>query len=435
MSELATLRTTDELQVAYSFWLSQLTYLTPQAAFKFREKFPTFESWESLSASDRRDAASTTLGEKEFPKVLATNFDSLIDRALKDVKTHKNRGIRVVSIHSPLYPELLKKIPDPPLILFVRGAIEALIENTNVAVIGTRDTTPTGEKVATRIAKWLGEHNWSIVSGLAKGIDTAAHRGALDANARTIAVMAMPLDKVYPAENRGLANEILKRGGCWVSEMALFKKPHRGSFVQRDRIQSGLSVAVIPVQTDVEGGTMHTVRYAEEQKRLLLCPRPIDLESSLKQYAGIKRLIESQRAKPFAIDQYNEILDVLSKSRVAILGAGFSKVDSLILTAIEKDHIAIVDEPEPKPKQTKPKKARRKPLGRLQVDFGFVAELEKKPAIPKKRAKKFIEAEIEVLEQLVFEVEQFRNPDGTSLSNVDQFKAWLESKIKTLKQA
>src|SRR5205823_6904796 len=132
-----------------------------------------------------------------------------------------------------------------------------------------------------------------------------------------------PLDKVYPAENRQLADEILDCGGCWVSELGLSRKPHKGSFVQRDRIQSGLSVAVIPVQTDIEGGTMHTVRYAERQKRLLLCPRPIDQESSLKQYAGIKRLIERHRAQAFASDQYGEILEALSKSRELLLGAGF----------------------------------------------------------------------------------------------------------------
>jgi DNA processing protein len=436
MSELATSRSTEELQVAYYYWLSQMTHLSERSALKFKGKFPTFESWDTLSPSERSDAARTALGDDCF-KVLTTNFDSAMERALKDLKSHESRGIKVLSMHSPLYPGLLKQIPDPPLLLFVRGAIETLFENMNVAVIGTRDTTPTGEKVATRIAKWLGEHHWCIVSGLAKGIDAAAHRGALDARGKTIAVMATALDKVYPAENRELADEILESGGCWVSELALWRKPHRGSFVQRDRIQSGLSVAVIPVQTDVEGGTMHTVRYAEQQKRLLLCPRPIDQESSLKQYAGIKRLIESHRAKAFASDQYSEILDTLSKSLTVLVGAGISKIDKLIITDVERDHeIKSFDREERvEERQEKPKSGSRKAIGRLQGGFDFAADLnDGNPVKPRKRSKKSVDAEVDILEQLVFEIEHVRNTDGTGLSNVDAVKNWLESKINVLKQ-
>jgi DNA processing protein len=433
MSELATSRNTDELQVAYYYWISQMTHLSEKSALKFKEKFPTFESWDSLSSSGRNDAAQTTLGDDCF-KVATTNFDSAIERAFKDLKSHLSRGIKVLSMNSPLYPELLKKIPDPPLVLFVRGAIETLLENMNVAIIGTRDTTPTGEKVAIRIAKWLGEHNWCIVSGLAKGIDAAAHRGALEAKAKTIAVMATPLDKVYPAENRELADAIIECGGSWVSEMALWRKPHRGSFVLRDRIQSGLSVAVIPVQTDVEGGTMHTVKYAEQQKRLLLCPRPIPQESNLKQYAGIKRLIESHRAKEFSNDQYDEILKLLTTSLQGFVGAGVSK---FVVSDIEKDHEIKTSAKEEgvEDKQQKPDKVKRTPLGRLQVNFDFLTDLNNGKAVKsKKRSKKSVENEIEFLEKLVFEIEQARNPDGSSLPNVDFYKDWLEMKIKTLKQ-
>jgi DNA processing protein len=438
MNELATSRSTDELQVAYYYWLSQMTHLSERAALKFKDKFPTFESWDTLSPSARSDAARNTLGENDCSKVLPMNFYAQMERAFKDLKSHNSRGIRLVVIHDPLYPDLLKKIPDPPLVLFVRGAIEALFENMNVAVIGTRDTTPTGEKVATRIAKWLGEHNWCVVSGLAKGIDAAAHRGAIEAKAKTIAVMATPLDKVYPAENRELADAIIDSGGCWVSEMALWRKPHRGSFVQRDRIQSGLSVAVIPVQTDVEGGTMHTVKYAEQQKRLLLCPRPIDQESSLKQYAGIRRLIESHRAKSFDSDQYSEILDTLSKSLQVLVGSGISipKIDRLAITDVDKDHEAKSSGNDwGTEKQHKPRKAKRIPsAGRPQIHFDFWNESDNgKGAKLKKKSKTAVEHEIEILEQLVFDVEH-ANLDGTSLSDADAVKYWLQSKINALKQ-
>jgi DNA processing protein len=440
MSELATSRSTDELQVAYYYWISQMTHLSERSALKFKEKFPTFESWDSLSPSGRSEAARNTLGESDYSKVLPLNFYALMERAFKDLKSHTSRDIRLLVIHDPLYPDLLKKIADPPLVLFVRGAIEALLENMNVAVIGTRDTTPTGEKVAAKIAKWLGEHNWCIVSGLAKGIDAAAHRGAIEAKAKTIAVMATPLDKVYPAENRELADAIIASGGCWVSEMALWRKPHRGSFVLRDRIQSGLSVAVIPVQTDVEGGTMHTVKYAEQQKRLLLCPRPIPQESSLKQYAGIKRLIETNRAKSFDSEQYSEILDTLSKSLQFLVGAGISipKIDRLVITDVDKDRDAKTSGKDEgvDGKQHKTIKVKRSSAsGRFQIDFDFLSDLDNgKAGKPKKKSKRSVDTEVELLEQLVFEVEQVKNPDGTSLSNVDAFKNWLESKLKILRQ-
>jgi len=436
MSELATTRSTEELQVAYLYWLAQTSQLADRVVLKFKEQFPTFESWDSLSPAERRNAARSTLGD-DSSKVLTTDFDFVMESALRDLKFHESRGIKVLAIHGPAYPQLLKSIPDPPLVLFVKGAVEPLLENTSVAIVGTRDTTPTGEKVAGRIAKWLGEHHWCIVSGLAKGIDAAAHRGALDANAKTIAVMATALDKIYPAENRGLADRILESGGCWVSELALRRQPHRGTFVQRDRIQSGLSVAVIPVQTDVEGGTMHTVRFAEQQERLLLCPRPIDQESSLKQYAGIRRLIETHRARPFASDQYGEVLDALSSSLSRLLSSTFPKGSNVAITAAGsvRDHdIQSFDKTVIVEEKLKSSRGEKEPNGRLQEDFAFVEDLNQGKSLKsKKRSKKSAETEIGVLERLLFEVQHVRNPDGTSLSNVDAFKNWLESKIRALK--
>jgi DNA processing protein len=436
MTQSATTRNTEELQVAYLYWLSQTSQLSDRTVLKFKEHFPTFESWDALSPAERKDAARSALGD-DSSKVLTTNFDLVIETALRDMKFHESRGIKVLAIHGLLYPQLLKRIPDPPLVLFVKGAVETLGESTNVAIVGTRQTTPTGEKVAARIAKWLGEHHWCIVSGLAKGIDAAAHRGALEANAKTIAVMATALDKVYPAENRELADQILEGGGCWVSELALRKQPHRGTFVQRDRIQSGLSVAVIPVQTDVEGGTMHTVRFAEQQERLLLCPRPIAQESSLKQYAGIRRLIETHRASSFASDQYGEVLDALSNSLHRLLNGGFSQGSNAAVTKIGRatdldiqnsDRTANAEE------KHKSSGGDREPDGRLQEDFAFVADLNHGKSLKyRKRSRKSAENEIGILEQLVFEVEHVKNPDGTGLSNVDAFKNWLESKIRALK--
>src|SRR5439155_8681582 len=124
----------------------------------------------------------------------------------------------------------------------------------------------------------------------------------------------------YPAENRGLAERISSSGvGALISELALGKKSFRNAFVQRDRIQSGMSLAVVPVQTDLTGGTMHTVRFAELQKRLLLCPKPLVTEQGLKQYAGVIDLIQTRRARDFQADDYPSLLTLLEEQRQELL--------------------------------------------------------------------------------------------------------------------
>jgi DNA processing protein len=438
MTNVATERQISELQVAYLYCLSHLAHLGERSSLKLKKSFPTYESWVQVSPSEREEGAKRALGS-DSRNVLALNFDSLIERAFVDFEKHQREGIKVISIDSNEYPRLLKQISDPPLVLFVKGSIDSVTDNSNVAVVGTRDATLNGEKVASKIAKWLGEHRWCVVSGLAKGIDSAAHRGALDVRGRTVAVMATPLNKIYPAENKQLANDILDQGGCWISELPLWKKPHRGAFVQRDRIQSGMSVAVVPVQTDVEGGTMHTVRYAEQQHRLVLCPRPIESEQSAKQYAGIRHLIEAGRAVPFSSNEYGRILESLSTRRYELLNipqqeksnepAG-KPVTSLAEVSVEQaSSQPRVGSSEPSVEAT----PKRKKRSRLQVGFEFMEEpVAAKPK--KKSGKKEKEIQIRLLEQLLDEIYDAKRPDGESLSDVGDMKLWLEEKIKALRE-
>jgi hypothetical protein len=260
--------------------------------------------------------------------------------------------------------------------------------------------------------------------------------------------MATPLNKIYPAENRKLADDILDYGGCWISELSLGGQFHRSSFVQRDRIQSGLSVAVIPVQTDVEGGTMHTVRYAEQQGRLLLCPRPIEAEQSMKQYAGVRHLIETRRAIPFSGDEYTKVLEYLVDSRDKLAKAPPQPPKHDIAPPERNTHVNLRDsevtspvisvaasaeepptEAEAKP-ETKPKRRRR---SRLQTDFEFIEE---PPTGKRKKAsgKKEREIQIRLLEQLRDEIGDAKRPDGGSVSDVGDMKLWLEEKIRALRK-
>lgn len=279
--------------------------MSQNVARKLFEVVPTLESWRSLD--DQQMDSLNRIPRNAIETLRIRNWDMMIEKALELLDLHKRRGIQVVSILNNSYPPLLRLIDDPPLILFVKGNMRACAELPAVAIVGTRNVTPSGEKVATKIAAYFSEKGFSIISGLAKGIDTAAHRGAVQASMPTVAVFATPLDKVYPAENRNLAESILETGGAWVSELPLMKAVHRNSFVERDRIQSGLSSAVIPVQTDIKGGTMHTVGFAEKQGRLLFCPEPIRPEQDREQYRGILQLISSHRARQFNSDGYYNV--------------------------------------------------------------------------------------------------------------------------------
>jgi DNA processing protein len=438
MTNLTTDREISELQVAYSYCLSHLVHLGERSSLKLKNSFPTYESWVRISPSEREEGAKRALGG-DSRSIISLNFDSLIERAFIDFKKHQREGIQVLSIDSNEYPQLLKQIPDPPLVLFVKGSIDAVADNSNVAVVGTRDATLAGEKVASKIARWLGEHKWCVISGLAKGIDSAAHRGALDVRWQTVAVMATPLNKIYPAENKQLANDILDQGGCWISELPLWKNPHRGAFVQRDRIQSGMSVAVIPIQTDVEGGTMHTIRFAEQQHRLVLCPRPIEGEQDVKQYAGIRHLIQTGRAEPFSSNEYERILESLSNRRNELLNI---RRLELAKKPAEKPVTSLAEEPvghasyQPgtgQPETTPEETPKRKKRSRLQVGFEFMEEaIARKPK--KKSGKKDRETQIRLLEQLRDEIHDAKLPDGGSISDAGDMKLWLEEKIKALRQ-
>ena len=180
-------------------------------------------------------------------------------------------GIQVVPFSSPSYPERLRHIGDPPVVLFAKGAIEALHAPASVAIVGTREPTSIGERAAERAGRIAAEAGVAVVSGLALGCDTRAHQGCVDAHGIGVAVLANALNRVYPAENTTLADQLLEHGGCLVSENPVGARLSRWDFAYRDRLQSGLADRVLVIETDVKGGTMHTVKYSRQQHRPLGC--------------------------------------------------------------------------------------------------------------------------------------------------------------------
>jgi|SRR5882724_7502222 len=207
-------------------------------------------------------------------------------------------GVRAYSLYEEEYPERLKNIPDPPAVLYVKGNARGLHAAHCIAVVGTREPTSYGEKVARKSAATAVEAGFAIISGLAHGCDTLGHEGCIDAHGVGVAVLAHGLDKVYPAANRDLAQRLLDFEGCLVSEYPLGVTPLRTAFAERDRIQSGLSDGVLVIETDVKGGTMHTVRFSREQKRALACIEHPDTLRHEEKTKGNQMLIADRWAEP-----------------------------------------------------------------------------------------------------------------------------------------
>lgn len=245
---------------------------------------------------------------KEIPKNEADIVDILISMKinnnrivvpqLEDVKIavqksqdiiieSKKQNINMVDILSKEFPTNLRNIPNAPVTIFYKGNYESITKKDCVAVIGSRNADKRGLESSYRLGSILSRENYSIVSGLALGCDEMAHKGCLDVGGSTIAVMPCGLDNIYPRENYDLAENILKNKGCLISEYPIGYKSFKNSFVERDRIQSGLSLATIVVQSDINSGTMHTVNFTLEQNRILGC---LDMKSSLN-----RKIIEENK--------------------------------------------------------------------------------------------------------------------------------------------
>lgn len=173
------------------------------------------------------------------------------------------------------YPKLLSEIFDPPTFLYSQGTVEPRDE-LSLAIVGSRRCTPYGLRIAEKFATALAMAGVTIVSGLARGIDAAAHRGALKANGRTLAVLATGLSSIYPPEHTQLARQVAESGAV-ITEMPLDQLPLPGLFPQRNRIISGLSAGVLIVEASRKSGALHTARHALEQGReVMVVPGPID---------------------------------------------------------------------------------------------------------------------------------------------------------------
>jgi DNA processing protein len=189
-----------------------------------------------------------------------------LELAASEMDRLRELGARIVVPSDQAYPKRLLEIYDPPLILYVRGNVEALSQ-FGIAVVGTRHPTPYGVSMAERLSCDLAARGIIIISGMARGVDTAAHRGALNAHGKTVAVWGTGVDVTYPKENQKLADQIVSSGGTILSEFPLGTFPAPQNFPIRNRVISGLSIGVLVIEAGEYSGTRVTARCALEQGR------------------------------------------------------------------------------------------------------------------------------------------------------------------------
>ena len=204
-----------------------------------------------------------------IPKIELRVLEKSYSESLEVFELMKNAGIKIISESDINYPERLKRIDDKPLLLFIKGNLDALNINKSVAIIGTRKPGDFAIENGKLITKQFVENKYSIISGLALGCDTVAHTSALDNNGITVAVLPCAIDVVYPKKNSKLADNILKNGGALVSEYPIGAKMGKQNFIERDRLQSGMSDIVCILETSVNSGTTHTYNYAISQNKLV----------------------------------------------------------------------------------------------------------------------------------------------------------------------
>ncbi|MGC3970831.1 MAG: DNA-processing protein DprA [Pirellulales bacterium] len=241
---------------------------------------------------------------------------------------------------TPQYPGWLGSIVDPPSILYVQGTIKPQ-DAVGVAIVGSRHATQYGMEVAERLAQGLARAGVTVVSGLVRGIDAAAHRGALDVGGRTFAVLGSGLAKIYPPEHGGLATEVVNSGAL-ISEMPLRAEPISGAFPQRNRIIAGLSLGVVVVEAAFRSGALITARHALEQGRdVFAVPGRIDSRMS----HGCHQLLRDGAKLVESVDDILEELGPLPEAAPrGDAGPAVHKPAELLLNTNEKLVLSVIGE-------------------------------------------------------------------------------------------
>jgi DNA processing protein len=280
----------------------------PRVATKLLERFG---SAEAVFGARRSELESLRLRPETVESIIRKEFHR---KAAAELDTLREMGGDVLVLDDGTYPGLLRETADPPIVLYVKGAWQECLEAPCVAIVGSRRSSTYGQNAAEMLSKDLAGRGVTVVSGFARGIDAAAHRGALAGGGRTVAVLGTGLDMIYPKEHHKLAEEILAGGGALVTQFPLGTPPLKDNFPYRNRIISGLSLGVLVVEATDRSGSLITARLAMEQNReVFAVPGNITSANSY----GSNFLIKSAGAK--LVQQWQDVVAEFPKEIAAAI--------------------------------------------------------------------------------------------------------------------
>lgn len=250
----------------YWVWFSRINEIGAKAQNELLKKYKNPEKIWNL----RKSELNKILCQEQIEIILNNEYKENLQVYIEYMKKH---SIKMITINDEIYPCNLRNIYDPPIVLYLIGN-EKILNNFSIAIIGSRVCSNYGKIVANQFAYNIAKNNINIISGLAKGIDTYAHIGAIKANKPTIAVVGTGLDIIYPEENKGIYNEIIRKNGAIITEYVIGTKPNKMNFPARNRIISGLSSGILVVEASRKSGTFITTDFALEQgKNVYSIPR------------------------------------------------------------------------------------------------------------------------------------------------------------------
>jgi len=268
----------------------------PRAAARLLERFG---SAEAVFAALRAELERLRLRPESIESIVLRDRHAAAEQELERIRA---LGAEVLVLDDGAYPALLREIADPPITLYVRGEWAACLDAPCVGIVGSRRCSTYGQNVASLLARDLASRGVTIISGLARGIDAAAHRGALEAGGRTVGVLGTGVDEIYPRDHWKLAEEITGGGGALVSQFPLGTPPIPENFPYRNRIISGLSLGVVLVEAAENSGSLITARLAMEQNReVFAVPGNITSRNSF----GTNYLIKGAGAK--LVQQWQDV--------------------------------------------------------------------------------------------------------------------------------
>ncbi len=294
------------------FWWLALSLTPGIGSVLIKRLLDRFKSPKAIFQASLKELSEVEgLGEKVARSIVSGPLENEVEKELSLIK---EIGGKVVTLGEDSYPRRLKDIYDPPALLYVRGDLKKEDELA-VSIVGSRKTSPYGRWITERMSQELAQNGVTVVSGMARGIDSVAHLGAISGGGRTIAVLGCGVDVIYPPENRNLLTKIIDHGAV-LSEFSMGSPPEGGHFPKRNRIISGLSLGVVVVQANEKSGSLITAGYALEQGReVFAVPGNVGAEGS----RGTNRLIrDGAKMVESSADILEEILPQWSREEKGI---------------------------------------------------------------------------------------------------------------------